>query len=52
MEMYMPIEILKLESDISRDEEFISFMNDEDNFRALGEIVNEITESLSVNNNQ
>ena len=43
----MPNEILKLEEDIIRDEEFISLMDDNDNFRSLGEIVSEITENLS-----
>ena len=52
MEMYMPNEILKLEEDVIRDEEFISMMDDSDNFRSLSEIVSEITEILSININQ
>ena len=48
----MPNEILKLEEDVIRDEEFISMMDDSDNFRALSEIVSEITEILSININQ
>ena len=50
--MYMPNEILKLEEDVIRDEEFISMMDDNDNFRSLSEIVSEITEVLSININQ
>ncbi len=52
MEMYMPNEILKLEEDVIRDEEFISMMDDSDNFHPLSEIVSEITEILSININQ
>ena len=48
----MPNEILKLEEDVIRDEEFISMMDDSDNFRPLSEIVSEITEILSININQ
>ena len=48
----MPTEIIKLEDDIIRDEEFISMMDDNDNFRSLSEIVSEITEILSININQ
>ena len=48
----MPNEILKLEEDVIRDEEFISMMDDSDNFRSLSEIVNEITETLSLTLNQ
>ena len=48
----MPNEILKLEEDVIRDEEFISMMDDSDNFRSLIEIVSEITEILSININQ
>ena len=48
----MPNEILKLEEDIIRDEEFISIMDDDDSFRSLSEIVNEITETLSLTLNQ
>ena len=48
----MPTEIIKLEEDIIRDEEFISNMDDDDSFRSLGEIVNEITETLSLTLNQ
>ena len=48
----MPNEILKLEEDIIRDEEFIAIMDDSNNFRALSEIVSEITEILSININQ
>ena len=44
----MPTEIIKLEDDIIRDEEFIAVMDDDDNFRSLSEIVNEITETLSL----
>ena len=52
MEMYMPTEIIKLEDDINRDEEFISIMDDDDSFRSLSEIVNEITDTLSLILNQ
>ena len=46
----MPDEILKLEEEIIRDEEFISqFDNSE--FRSLREIVTEIIETLSLNTN-
>ena len=48
----MPTEIIKLEDDIIRDEEFISIMDDGDSFRSLSEIVNEITETLSLTLNQ
>ena len=48
----MPNEILKLEEDIIRDEEFISIIYDNDSFRSLSEIVNEITETLSLTLNQ
>ena len=48
----MPTEIIKLEDDIIRDEEFISIMDDDDSFRCLSEIVNEITETLSLTLNQ
>ena len=48
----MPNEILKLEDDIIRDEEFISIMDGDDSFRSLSEIVNEITETLSLTLNQ
>ena len=48
----MPTEIIKLEDDIIRDEEFIAIMDDDDNFRSLSEIVNEITETLSLTLNQ
>ena len=44
----MPTEIINLEDDIIRDEEFIAIMDD-DSFRSLSEIVNEITETLSFN---
>ena len=44
----MPAEILSLEEDIIRDEEFIFLMDDNDSFRSLSEIANEITESLSL----
>ena len=47
----MPTEIIKLEDDIIRDEEFIAIMDD-DSFRSLSEIVNEITETLSLTLNQ
>ena len=50
--MYMPTEILNLEEDVIRDEEFISLMDDNDSFRPLSEIVNEITQSLSITLNQ
>ena len=52
MEMYMPTEIMKLEDAIIRDEEFIAIMDDDDSFRSLSEIVNEITETLSLTANQ
>jgi hypothetical protein len=52
MEMYMHTEILNLEEDVIRDEECISLMDDNDNFRPLSEIVNEITQSLSITLNQ
>ena len=48
----MPTEILNLEEDVIRDEEFISLMDDNDSFRPLSEIVNEITRSLSITLNQ
>ena len=48
----MPTEIIKLEDDIIRDEEFIGIMDDDDSFRSLSEIVNEITETLSLTLNQ
>ena len=48
----MPTEIIKLEDDIIRDEEFISIMDEDDNFRSLSEIVNEINDALSININQ
>ena len=48
----MPTEIIKLEDDIFRDEEFIAIMDDADSFRSLSEIVNEITETLSLTLNQ
>ena len=48
----MPTEIIKLEDDIIRDEEFISIMDDDDSFRSLSEIANEITDSLSLTLNQ
>ena len=48
----MPNEILKLEEDIIRDEEFISIIDDNDSFRSLSEIVNEITDTLSLTLNQ
>ena len=38
----MPTEIIKVEDDIIRDEEFISIMDDDDSFRSLSEIVDEI----------
>ena len=47
----MSIEILNLEEDVIRDEEFIAIMDD-DGFRSLSEIVNEITETLSLTLNQ
>ena len=50
MEMYMPDEILKLEEEIIRDEEFISQL-DNSEFRSLREIVTEIIEALSLNTN-
>ena len=48
----MPTEIIKLEDAIIRDEEFIAIMDDEDSFRSLSEIVNELTETLSLTLNQ
>ena len=48
----MPTEIITLEEDIIRDEEFIAIMDDDDSFRSLSEIVNEITETLSLKLNQ
>ena len=48
----MPTEIIKLEDDIIRDEEFISIMDDDDSFRSLREIVNELTDTLSLTLNQ
>ena len=48
----MTTEILNLEEDVIRDEEFISLMDDNDSFRPLSEIVNEITQSLSITLNQ
>ena len=48
----MPTEIIKLEDDIIRDEEFIAIMDDDDSFRPLSEIENEITETLSLTLNQ
>ena len=48
----MPTEIIKLEDDINRDEEFISIMGDDHSFRSLSEIVNEITDTLSLTLNQ
>ena len=50
LEMYMPDEILKLEEEIIRDEEFISQL-DNSEFRSLREIVTEIIETLSLNTN-
>ena len=47
----MPDEILKLEEEIIRDEEFISQL-DNSEFRSLREIVTEIIETLSLNTNQ
>ena len=46
----MPDEILKLEEEIIRDEEFISQL-DNSEFRSLREIVAEIIETLSLNTN-
>ena len=46
----MPGEILKLEEEIIRDEEFISQL-DNSEFRSLREIVTEIIETLSLNTN-
>jgi hypothetical protein len=43
-------EILKLEEEIIRDEEFISQL-DKSEFRSLREIVTEIIETLSLNTN-
>ena len=48
----MPTEIIKLEDDIIRDEEFIAIMDDDDSFSSLSEIVNEITDTLSLTLNQ
>ena len=48
----MPTEIIKLENDIIRDEEFIAIMDDDYSFRSLSEIINEITENLSLTLNQ
>ena len=48
----MPTEIIKLEDTIIRDEEFIAIMDDDDSFRYLSEIVNEITDTLSLTLNQ
>ena len=48
----MPTEIIKLEDDIIRDEEFISNLDDDDSFSSLSEIVNEITYTLSLTLNQ
>ena len=46
----MPDEILKLEEEIIRDEEFISQL-DNSEFRSLREIVTEIIDTLSLNTN-
>ena len=46
----MPDEILKLEEEIIRDEEFIS-QSDNSEVRSLREIVTEIIETLSLNTN-
>ena len=46
----MPDEILKLEEEIIRDEEFISQL-DNSEFRSLREIVTEIIKTLSLNTN-
>jgi hypothetical protein len=46
----MPDEILKLEEEIIRDEEFISQL-DNSEFRSLRESVTEIIETLSLNTN-
>ena len=46
----MPDEILKLEEEIIRDEEFICQL-DNSEFRSLREIVTEIIETLSLNTN-
>ena len=46
----MPDEILKLEEEIIRDEEFISQL-DNSEFRSLREIVTEIIETLSLDTN-
>ena len=46
----MPDEILKLEEEIIRDEEFISQL-DNSEFRSLRDIVTEIIETLSLNTN-
>ena len=48
----MPTEIIKLEDDIIRDEEFIAIMDDDDSFHSLSEIANEITDTLSLTLNQ
>ena len=48
----MPTEMIKLEDDIIRDEEFIGIMDDDDSFRSLSEIANEITDTLSLTLNQ
>ena len=48
----MPTEIIKLEDDIIRDEEFIGVTDDDDGFRSLSEIANEITDTLSLKLNQ
>lgn len=48
----MPTEIMKLEDNIIRDEEFIAIMDDDDSFRSLSEIVSEITDALSLTLNQ
>ena len=48
----MHTEILNLEEDVIRDEEFISLMDDNDSFRPLSESVNDITQSLSITLNQ
>ena len=46
----MPDEILKLEEEIIRDEEFISQL-DNSEFRSLREIITEIIETLSLDTN-
>ena len=48
----MPTEILNLEEDVIRDEEFIAIMDNDDSFRSLSEIANEITDTLSLTLNQ